>query len=71
MPVRVAWLRGGERLPVLAIDRDESLRDALSSLLASPVRYGAVLDDDGRVDGVLAIDAIHRLLRREAGGTGA
>jgi osmoprotectant transport system ATP-binding protein len=67
----VAWLRGGERLPVLAIDRDESLRDALSSLLASPVRYGAVLDDDGRVDGVLAIDAIHRLLRREAGGTGA
>ena len=63
----VAWQRDGERLPVLAIARDESLRDALSALLASPVRYGAVLDDDGRVDGVLAIDAIHRLLaaRRE------
>jgi osmoprotectant transport system ATP-binding protein len=63
----VAWQRDGERLPVLTIDRDESLRDALSALLAGAVSYGAVLDDDGRVRGVLAIDAIHRLLRREAG----
>jgi osmoprotectant transport system ATP-binding protein len=62
----VAWQRDGERLPVLTIDRDESLRDALSALLASPVRCGAVLEDDGRVRGVLAIEAIHDLLRREA-----
>jgi CBS domain-containing protein len=44
---------------------DESLRDALSDLLASPVELGAVVDDDGRVTGVIALDVIHALLARE------
>ena len=61
----VAWERGGERHAVRTVRCDESLRDALSDLLASPVELGAVVDDEGRVQGVLGLDVIHRLLARE------
>src|SRR5215212_3099340 len=49
----VAWERGGKRHPVHTVRGDESLRDALSDLLASPVELGAVVDDEGRVMGVI------------------
>ncbi len=64
----VAWERGGERHPVRTVRGDESLRDALSDLLASPVELGAVVDDEGRVTGVIGLDAIHALLTREEEG---
>ena len=63
----VAWERGGERHPVHTVRGDESLRDALSDLLASPVELGAVVDDEGRVQGVIGLEAIHALLAREEG----
>ncbi len=61
----VAWERDGERHPVRTVRRDESLRDALSDLLRSPVALGAVVDGDGRVEGVLGLDVIHELLEHE------
>jgi osmoprotectant transport system ATP-binding protein len=61
----IAWERAGERHPVRTVRRDESLRDALSDLLRSPVQLGAVVGDDGRVTGVLGVEAIHELLERE------
>jgi osmoprotectant transport system ATP-binding protein len=61
----VAWERGGERHPVRTVRGDESLRDALSDLLASPVELGAVVDDEGRVKGVIGLEVIHELLARE------
>jgi osmoprotectant transport system ATP-binding protein len=64
----VAWERGGERHPVRTVRSDESLRDALSDLLASPVELGAVVDDEGRVQGVIGLDVIHGLLAREEEG---
>jgi osmoprotectant transport system ATP-binding protein len=64
----VAWARGAERHPVRTVRSDESLRDALSDLLRSPVQLGAVVDDEGRVEGVLGLDVIHELLEREDEG---
>jgi osmoprotectant transport system ATP-binding protein len=64
----VAWERDGERHPVHTVRGDESLRDALSDLLASPVELGAVVDDEGRVTGVMGLDVIHALLAREEEG---
>jgi len=64
----VAWERAGERHPVRTVRCDESLRDALSDLLASPVELGAVVDDEGRVQGVIGLDVIHGLLAREEDG---
>jgi osmoprotectant transport system ATP-binding protein len=61
----VAWERGGERHPVRTVRSDESLRDALSDLLRSPVQLGVVVDGEGRVTGVLGLDVIHELLERE------
>ena len=61
----VAWEGGGERHPVRTVHGDESLRDALSDLLRSPVQLGAVVDGEGRVQGVLGLDVIHELLERE------
>ena len=63
----VAWQRDGERHPVHTVRGDESLRDALSDLLASPVELGAVVDDEGRVQGVIGLETIHALLAREEG----
>jgi osmoprotectant transport system ATP-binding protein len=62
----VAWEGAGERHPVRTVRVDESLRDALSDLLRSPVQLGAVVGGDGRVVGVLGLDVIHDLLEREA-----
>jgi osmoprotectant transport system ATP-binding protein len=64
----VAWERGAERHPVRTVRSDESLRDALSDLLRSPVQLGAVVDAEGRVEGVLGLDVIHDLLEREDEG---
>jgi osmoprotectant transport system ATP-binding protein len=64
----VAWERGAERHPVRTVRSDESLRDALSDLLRSPVQLGAVVDGEGRVEGVLGLDVIHELLEREDEG---
>ena len=61
----VAWERGAERHPVRTVRGDETLRDALSDLLRSPVELGAVVDTEGRVTGVLGLDVIHELLIRE------
>jgi osmoprotectant transport system ATP-binding protein len=67
----VAWERPGERHPVRTVRVDESLRDALSDLLRSPVQLGAVVGGDGRVVGVLGLDVIHDLLEGEAEGESA
>jgi osmoprotectant transport system ATP-binding protein len=67
----VAWERGGERLPVRTLSSDESLRDVLSELLLSPLALGAVVDNEGRVQGVLDVELIHQLLERESTGRGA
>jgi osmoprotectant transport system ATP-binding protein len=74
----VAWLDEedlrGERVepgtgsPVQIVDRDDVLRDGLSDLLQSQVQYGAVVDERGRVDGVLSIELIHEFLVPEAEG---
>jgi osmoprotectant transport system ATP-binding protein len=64
----VAWERDAERHPVRTVRSDESLRDALSDLLRSPIQLGAVVDDQGRVEGVLGLDVIHELLEREDEG---
>ena len=55
--------RDGERHPVRTVRGDESLRDALSELLPSPLELGAVVDGDGRVQGVLDVDLIHDAAR--------
>jgi osmoprotectant transport system ATP-binding protein len=67
----VAWERGGERLAVRTVGCDESLRDVLSELLLAPLALGAVIDAEGRVQGVLDVELIHQLLERESAGRGA
>jgi osmoprotectant transport system ATP-binding protein len=62
----VAWERDGRRHPVLALQRDAPLRDALSELVTTDVQYGAVLGEDGRVEGVLSVDVIDDFLVPEA-----
>jgi osmoprotectant transport system ATP-binding protein len=74
----LAWLDDddlrGERIepgagsPVLAIDADDVLRDALSELLRSEVQYGAVVDHAGRVIGVLSVEIMHDFLAPETKG---
>jgi osmoprotectant transport system ATP-binding protein len=64
----VAWESDGRRHPVLAVQRDAPLRDALSELLTTEVQYGAVLGDNGRVQGVLSLEVIHDFLVPEAEG---
>ncbi len=74
----VAWLDEddlrGERIepgtgsPVLTVDRDDVLRDALSDLLQSEVQYGAVVGAGGRVEGILSIELVHDFLVPEAEG---
>ncbi|MCP9489270.1 MAG: ABC transporter ATP-binding protein [Solirubrobacteraceae bacterium MAG38_C4-C5] len=40
------------------VEMDDILRDALSDLLANQTMYGPVLDDQGRVQGILSLRAI-------------
>jgi osmoprotectant transport system ATP-binding protein len=60
--------------PSPALELDDVLRDALADLLAGESRYGAVVDAQGRVSGVLSIEVIadylaadERALRAQAG----
>ena len=73
----VGWLseRGltGERVrPELRspaesdLELDDVLRDALGRLLAQETRYGPVIDADGRVAGVLSLEAIAHALQLPA-----
>src|SRR5919108_42017 len=61
----VGWQRDGRRRDVLTVARDAVLRDALSDLLRSEVQYGAVLDEHGRVAGLLGVEIIHDFLEAE------
>jgi osmoprotectant transport system ATP-binding protein len=47
--------------PVL--DIDDVLRDALADLLTSETRYGAVVDADGRLAGILSLEVIQHFLQ--------
>jgi osmoprotectant transport system ATP-binding protein len=64
----VAWERDGRRLAALTVERDDVLRDALSNLLRSEVEYGVVVDEHGRVTGLLGVEIIHDFLVPEAEG---
>jgi osmoprotectant transport system ATP-binding protein len=50
-------------VPVL--DLEDVLRDALSDLLQEEAQYGPVVDDRGRVVGVLSIEALSHALRTD------
>ena len=45
------------------VEMDDVLRDALSDLLESETRYGAVVDDGGRVQGILSLEVISQVLQ--------
>jgi osmoprotectant transport system ATP-binding protein len=55
--------RAGTPEPLL--DRDSTLRDALSAMLGSAVQEGLVVDEHGRLLGSLSIEAISSVLRQE------
>ena len=57
---------GGERAtsPDPLLDRDSTLRDALSAMLSSAVQEGLVVDGEGRLLGSLTIEAVGSVLRR-------
>jgi osmoprotectant transport system ATP-binding protein len=55
----------GAGTPVVTVEPEDVLRDALSALLAQGTFYGAVVDPRGAVTGVLSIELIEGLLRRE------
>jgi osmoprotectant transport system ATP-binding protein len=48
------------------LDRDSTLRDALSAMLGSAVLEGVVVDAGGRLLGTLTIEAVGSVLRQEA-----
>ena len=58
--------RSGAVSPEPLLELDSTLRDALSGLLSSAVQEGVVLDERGRVAGVLSIEALSSVLRQEA-----
>ena len=47
------------------VEPESTLRDALSAMLASSVQQGVVVDDRGRVLGVVSVDAISAVLGTE------
>jgi osmoprotectant transport system ATP-binding protein len=72
----VGWLseRGlaGERVEAVlrsgaepVVELDDVLRDALSKLLQADVQYGAVVDHNGRVVGVLSLEMVGQALQTE------
>jgi osmoprotectant transport system ATP-binding protein len=66
----VAWrgAQGSGPSPVMVVERDDILRDALSDLLQSETQYGAVVDEMGRLTGILSVELIHDFLVPEAVG---
>jgi osmoprotectant transport system ATP-binding protein len=48
--------------PYPVIELDDVLRDALSDLLQSETQYGPVVDDQGRIAGVLSVEIISEFL---------
>jgi osmoprotectant transport system ATP-binding protein len=64
----MAWERDGRRYEALTVERDDVLRDALSDLLRSQVQYGVVVDERGRVTGLVSVAIIHDFLTPEAEG---
>ncbi len=49
------------------VELDDILRDALSDLLSNDSRYGPVVDAQGRVAGVLSIEALSHALAASSG----
>jgi len=45
------------------VEMDDVLRDALSDLLETETRYGAVVDEKGRVRGILSLEVISQVLQ--------
>jgi osmoprotectant transport system ATP-binding protein len=50
--------------PEPLLDRDSTLRDALSAMLGSAVQEGIVVDERGRLLGTLSIEALSSVLRQ-------
>jgi osmoprotectant transport system ATP-binding protein len=48
--------------PEPRLDLDDVMRDALADLLQSETQYGAVVDADGRISGVLSVEIISEFL---------
>ena len=70
----LGWVRGDRRAAIDASDVDASsplvhlettLRDALSMLLASAVQTAVVVDEHGRYNGVVTLDALGAAFRAE------
>ncbi len=57
--------------PQPVIELDDVLRDALSDLLQSETQYGAVVDEQGRLQGILSVELIHDFIAPEAAATTA
>ena len=53
-------------VPSVTVEMDDVLRDALSDLLAGETRYGPVVDDQGKVAGVLSLEVISSFLNHHA-----
>jgi osmoprotectant transport system ATP-binding protein len=45
------------------LDRDDIMRDALADLLQGEAQYAAVIDHEGRIDGVLSVEIISEFLK--------
>jgi len=45
------------------LDRDDIMRDALADLLQGEAQYAAVVDHQGRIDGVLSVEIISEFLK--------
>ena len=45
------------------VEMDDVLRDALSDLLETETRYGAVVDAEGKVQGILSLEVISQVLQ--------
>src|SRR6266511_1082415 len=62
-PMTVLEQPAGTPEPLL--DRESTLRDALSAMLGSAVQEGLVVDERGRLLGSLSIEAVSSVLRQE------
>ena len=51
------------------LDRDDVMRDALADLLQGEAQYAAVVDHEGRIDGVLSVEIISEFLGSPAAKT--